>query len=79
MEASSRSTPPSLACRSERLRFWASSASSRPKEAVAQMTVVSKSRASSNCMSTLPGPVGTVMAPSRSAPSWKPMPAVQSP
>ena len=32
-----------------------------------------------SCLSVLPGPMGTVIAPRRSAPSWKPIPAVHRP
>ena len=32
-----------------------------------------------SCFSVLPGPMGTTIAPSFSAPAWKPMPAVQRP
>ena len=31
------------------------------------------------CLSVLPGPMGTAMAPSLSHPAWNPIPAVQSP
>ena len=44
-----------------------------------QSTVVWRSSSISNWRSRLPGPVGTAIAPSRSTPAWKPVPAVHRP
>ena len=46
---------------------------------VAQRTVDFISSIIWICLSVLPGPMGTAIAPSFSAPSWKPMPAVHRP
>ncbi len=46
---------------------------------VAHSTVVCMSCISSSCRSRFPGPVGTTIAPSLSAPHWKPEPAVHKP
>ena len=48
-------------------------------EAVLQNTVDCTSCMNWMCMSMLPGPTGTAMAPAFSQPSWNPMPAVQMP
>lgn len=43
------------------------------------MTVECKSCIILSCFSVLPGPIGIAMAPKRSQPSWKPIPAVHRP
>ena len=64
---------------SRRPRSLISSASSSAYELVAPSTVDLRSCIICSCFSVLPGPIGMAIAPRRSAPSWKPMPAVHRP
>jgi len=60
-------------------RFSISSARSSAYDDVAHSTVLLRSIIIWICLSVLPGPIGITIAPMRSAPAWKPMPAVQRP